>query len=295
MRVAYNARVKRTRRRRLIEAVGMFGLLGATVASQAPQSPAPAPRAPQPIVPIAVTTLIAKPETYVGGTVTLTAAVEQRFGAAAFSIVQGRASASSDAARDVLVVAPVLTAPVEPGAYVTVIGEVVRFEPADVAAKLKGATPDLPADAIAKYRGRPAIVATSVINGAMTDLAKRLPPPMSPEELELSRRMKVIGPGFAALRQAVTASNAADAGALAGAMTKAFTDAAAFWKPRPHPDAIQWNEDARRETAAIAAAAAKSDWDEVKASVTKTQTFCQEFHGRYRERLDDGTYRFKGK
>ena len=274
----------------------MLGVLGVTVASQAPPSPAPAPRAPQPIVPIAVTTLIAKPEAFVGGTVTLTAAVDQRFGAAAFSIVQGRAAAaSSDAARDVLVVAPVLTAPVEPGAYVTVIGEVVKFEPAEVAAKLKGAAPEIPAEAVAKYRGRPAIVATSVINGAMTDLAKRLPPPMSPEEQALSRQMKQIGPAFNALRQAVTAANAADVAAQASAMNKAFGEAAAFWKPRPHPDAIQWTEDAKKETAAIAAAASKNEWDAVKASVTKTQSFCQECHGRYRERLDDGTYRFKNR
>ena len=273
----------------------MLGLLGATVGSQAPQPPAPAPRAPQPIVPIAVTTLIAKPEAFVGGTVTLTAAVDQRFGATAFSIVQGRATAASNAVREVLVVAPVLTAPVEPGAYVTVIGEVVKFEPAEVAAKLKGAAPEMPAEAVAKYRGRPAIVAASVINGAMTDLAKRLPPPMSPEEQALSRQMKQIGPAFNALRQAVTAANAGDAAAQASAMNKAFGEAAAFWKPRPHPDAIQWTADAQKETAAIAAAASRNQWDAVKASVTKTQSFCQECHGRYRERLDDGTYRFRNR
>ena len=128
----------------------------------------------------------------------------------------------------------VLTAPVEPGAYVTVIGEVVRFEPAEVAAKMKGGAPELPAEAIAKYRGRPAIVATSIINGAMTDLAKRLPPPMSPEEEALSRQMKQIGPGFNALRQAVTAANSADAAAQAAALNKAFTEAAAFWKGKTH-------------------------------------------------------------
>ena len=35
--------------------------------------------------------------------------------------------------------------------------------------------PVLAADVAAKYRGRAAIIATSVINGAMTDLAKRAP------------------------------------------------------------------------------------------------------------------------
>ena len=276
---------------RIVVALLSLTLIGAIRQQQQP--PAPPARAPQPIVPVAVTAVTAKPETFIGGTVTLTAAVDQRFGETAFSVVQGSAKASAGDTRDLLVMAPVMTAPVESGKYVTVIGEVVKFEPADVAAKMKEAAPQLAPDVIAKYRGRPAIVAVSVINHAMTDLAKRLPPPMSPEEQALSRQMKQIGPAFNALRQAVTAANGADAGAQASAMTRAFAEAAAFWKPRPHPDAIQWTEDAKKETAAIAAAAGRGEWDAVKASVTKTQSFCQECHGKYRERLDDGTYRFK--
>jgi cytochrome c556 len=269
-------------------------IYGGTLLNQTPAAPpqgAPA-RVPQPIVPVAVTAIAAKPETFIGGTVSITAAVEQRFGETAFSVVQ-RTKTAADDSRDLLVIAPILTAPVEPGKYVTVIGEVLRFEPADVAAKMKDAAPQLPADVVSKYRGRPAIVATSVINNAMTDLAKRLPPPMSPEEQALSRQMKQIGPAFNALRQAVTAANAADVSAHATAMNKAFGEAAAFWKPRPHPDAIQWTEDAKRETAALAAAATRADWDAVKATVPKVQSFCADCHGKYRERLDDGTYRFK--
>lgn len=266
-----------------------------TPAHQTAPVPAAAPvaRSPQtqPILPIAVSVLVAKPDTYLGGMVSLTAAVDQRFGATAFSIVQGRAAGKP--AADVLVLASVLTAPVDSGAYVTVIGEVVRFEPADVAAKMKEGAPELPAEAIARYRGRPAIVATSIINAAMTDLAKRLPLPMTPEEEALSRQMKVIGPGFSALRQAVTAANTGDAAAQASALNKAFGEAAAFWKTKPHPDAIQWTEEARRESAAIATAAGRGDWDAIKALVPKLQSACSNCHGQYRERLDDGTYRFK--
>ena len=272
--------------------VATVGLGAAAIAAQQAPPPPPA-RTPQPILPVAVTVLAAKPDAYVGGMVSLTAAVAERFGATAFSVVQGRATPDSAGARDVLVFAPVLTAPVETGAYVTVIGEVVRFDAADVAARMKGAAPALPDDVVARYRGRPAIVATSVINGAMTDLAKRLPPPMSPEEEALSRQMKRIGPGFNALRQAVTAANSADAAAHAAALNAAFGEAAAFWKPRPHADAIQWTEDAKRESGAIAAAARRGDWDAVKASVPKLQANCSNCHGQYRERLDDGTYRFK--
>ena len=134
---------------------------------------------PQPIRPVAVSALTANPDLFVGGTVSLTAAVEQRYGAAAFSIDQDR---TKSAEQDILVLAPLLNAPVEPNTYVTVIGEVVRFDLAAVTAKMKDAMPALAAEVVAKYRGRPAIIASSVINSAMTDLAKRLPPPMSPEE-----------------------------------------------------------------------------------------------------------------
>jgi cytochrome c556 len=260
----------------------------ATLASQAPPPGTPQPK---PILPAAVSVLINKADTFVGGMVSLTAAVDQRFGASAFSIVQGRRGDTTGG--DVLVLAPILTAPVAPGAYVTVIGEVVRFDPEQVAAKMKGNAPALDADTVAKYRGRPAIVATSVINAAMTDLAKRLPPPMTPEEEALSRLMKQIGPGFNSLRQSVTAANATDAAAQAAALHKAFGETAAFWKGKTHPDALQWNEDARQAADAIAKAAAKPDWDAVKAAVPKLQSNCASCHNQYRERLDDGTYRFK--
>jgi cytochrome c556 len=266
-----------------------LAVCAATLSGQTP--PPPGTPQPKPILPTAVSVLINKTDSYVGGMVSLTAAVDQRFGAAAFSIVQGRRNETPGS--DVLVLAPILTAPVASGAYVTVIGEVVRYDPAEVATKMKGNAPALDADTIAKYRGRPAIVATSVINAAMTDLAKRLPPPMTPEEEALSRLMKQIGPGFNSLRQSVTAANATDAAAQAAALHKAFGETAAFWKGKTHPDATQWNEDARQAADAIAKAAAKPDWDAVKAAVPKLQSNCSSCHNQYRERLDDGTYRYK--
>jgi hypothetical protein len=256
-------------------------------------APAPAPqrgRPPQPLVPVAASTLAANPDPVVGMTVTLTAPVEERYGGTAFSVDQ---NATRREDRDVLILAPLLNAPVEPNAYVTVIGEVVKFDAADAATRMKEAMPVLSPDVAAKYRGRAAIIATSVINGAMTDLAKRLPPPMSAEELALSKVMKQVGPGFNALRQAATASNGADAAAQAAGLVKLFGEAAAFWKLQARPDAIQWTEDAKLASSALAAAATKGDWDAVKAGVPKLQSACTSCHGIYRERLDDGTYRFK--
>ena len=247
-------------------------------------------RGPQALVPVAASTLAASPDQFVGMTVTLTAAVDQTYGRTAFSVDQDRAKS---AGQDVLVLAPLLNAPVEPNAYVTVIGDVVRFDVAEAAARMKDAMPLLGAEVVAKYRGRPAIIATSVINGAMTDLAKRLPPPMAPEELALSKVMKQVGPGFTALRQSATASSGPETTAQAAALVKLFGQAAAFWKAQARPDAIQWTEDAKVASGAIEAAAAKADWEAVKVAVPKLQAICGSCHGIYRERLDDGTYRYK--
>jgi cytochrome c556 len=279
--------------------VSFAAMAAVVVLMQAQQPPPPAagaaqpPRAPapKPFIPVAANTLASAPDAHAGNMVSVTATVAERFGATAFSVQQGGGKGTG---QDVLVLAPVLNAPVEPGAYVTVIGEVVKFDPGAVATRMKDATPTLSPDVASRYQGRAAIIATSVINAAMMDLAKRIPPPMSPEELALSKLMKQIGPGFNALRQAATAgSDAAEAGAQAAALKKAFTETATFWKGKPHPDAIQWNEDARTAADAIAAAAGRADWDAIKTSMPRLQGACASCHNQYRERLDDGTYRFK--
>ncbi len=127
----------------------------------------------------------------------------------------------------------------------------------------------------------------------MTDLAKKLPPPMTPAEIELNKAMKQISPAFTALRQAVAASNTSDARDQAVALSNGFTAAAAFWKTQPHPEATEWTEDARKLADEIAMLAAKPDLEGLKASVPKLQQVCSNCHNQYRVRLDDGSYRYK--
>ena len=255
-----------------------------------PPTTVPAAAQPKPAVPVAATTLVTNTDQYAGATVSLTAAVAQVYGATAFSVAQAN---QKDRSADVLVVAPILTAPVQPGGYVTVIGDVIRFDTATLATRMKDAAPALAPEVVDRYRGKPAIVAVSVINGAMTDLAKKLPPPMTAEELLLNKAMKQVGPAFTALRQASTASNAADAATQAAALKAGFTDAAAFWKTQTHPDATAWTADALKMADEIGAAAGKGDADAVKIAVPKLQQICGNCHTAYRERLDDGSYRYK--
>src|SRR5829696_4182887 len=115
MREVRGSRSKVTRHTLLL-GVAAVTLLTAVTGAQAPQTVPPPGRSaqPQPIVPIAVSALTATPDKYIGTSVTLTAAVEQRYGPTAFSIDQDR----TRSAADVLVLASVLTAAVEPNSYV---------------------------------------------------------------------------------------------------------------------------------------------------------------------------------
>jgi len=254
--------------------------------------PAPAPTPQKPVVPVAASTVAGNLDHFAGTTVSLTAAVAQRYGATVFSVTQTRAAArKTGAVQDVLIVAPLLTSPVQPGAYVTVIGEVIKFDPAVVAARMKDAAPS--PEVAAKYAGKPAVLATSVINTSMTDLAKKLPPAMTPGEIELNKAMKQISPAFTALRQAVKAGNSSDARDQATTLSNGFTAAAAFWKTQPHPETVEWTEDARKLADEIAMLAAKPDVDGLKAAVPKLQQVCSNCHNQYRVRLDDGSYRYK--
>lgn len=274
--------------RRLVAAL----LVGLAQQPTTPPTAVPASPQPKAAVPVATTALTAHADQYTGATVSLTAAVAQVYGATAFSVAQGN---QKNAGSDVLVVAPLLTAPVQPGGYVTVIGDVIRFDMPTLISRMKDAAPALDPEVVDRYRGKAAIVAVSVINGAMTDLAKKLPPPMTAGELALNKAMKQVGPAFTALRQAATGSNAADAATQAAALKTGFTEAAAFWKTQTHPDATEWTADALKMSDEIATAASKGDIDAVKTAVPKLQQICGNCHTAYRERLDDGSYRYKGR
>src|ERR1700730_5547550 len=191
---------------------------GAAPVPAAPGAATPAP--PKPLVPVVASTVAANPDAYYGETVTMTASVDQIFSRTVFSLDQDPTKSTG---QDVLVLVPTIQGPVDLNAYVTVFGEVVKFDPAEIARKVKDYKLDLPADVAAKYLGRPAVIATTVLNAKMVDLAKRLPPPMTADEEALSKVMKRVAPAFAALRQAADGSNADAARQNAVILKQAFT------------------------------------------------------------------------
>jgi cytochrome c556 len=79
------------------------------------------------------------------------------------------------------------------------------------------------------------------------------------------------------------------------ALKKAFTDAEAFFKSQSAPDAVDWAGQALKSVAAMeaATAAATPKWEDVRTAATTVGGLCGPCHAARRERLEDGSYRFK--
>jgi hypothetical protein len=256
---------------------------------------APAAPAPKPLVPVATNTIAANPDAFYGQAVTITASVEEILSRTSFTVDQRRVAGAAAPAKgptDVLVLVPNIQRPVDLKSYVTVMGELMKFDPAEVTTKAKDYKIDLPPDAAAKYAGRPVLIATSVINDKFDDVAKRLPPPLNAEEEAFQKVMRAVGPAAAALRPAVDSSNAEVAAKNAAILQKAFTDTEAFWKPKKAEPTL-WAQNARKEVEAVQAAVTAGNWNEAKTHAATVAQACGQCHGVYRERFDDGSFRVK--
>jgi cytochrome c556 len=259
--------------------------------TQKPTPPPAANAAPpaKPLVPLAASTLATHPDTYYGESVTITAPVDQSVGTMAFSLNQDPAK---NAGKDILVLAPRLNSPVDPKAYVTVIGEVVKMDAAEIGKKKEYAGALSP-EVAAKFQGKPVVLATAVITSGGIDLAKRLPPPLTPQEEAFQKVMKKVGPAFAELRKGADGSNVEMTKTNAVILKQMFTETEAFWKTKGKADAIGWAQDARKMSESIEKTVAAAKWDEIKATAGNVGKTCQSCHGLYRERFDDGQFRIK--
>ena len=274
---------------------GQRGQRGEQPPAQPGQPPATAAAAaaapaPKPLVPVAASTLAAHPETYYGERVTMTGAIEQSLGKLVFSVDQDKTKTTD---QQILVLAPRLNIPVDPNTYITVIGEAVAFDSAELAKRAKDYPIEISPELAAKFKGRPVIFATNVINTSGVDLALRLPPPMTADEKALQEVMKQVGAANGALRGDADKMDAASTKEHAATLTKAFTTTEAFWKAKGKTDAIQWAQEAKTLAMTIDTAAAAAKWDDVKASAGTLGQKCAACHGAYRERFDDGSFRIK--
>jgi hypothetical protein len=258
----------------------------ATGAAQPAAPPQGGPPPPRPILPAAASTIAAKPDSFYGQVVSIYAPVEATLTPTAFSVDQDRTKTTG---QEVVVVAPRLHEAVQPNAYVTIIGEVVHADAGEIAKKARPGTPPLPAEILARYQGKPVILATSVINGAFTDLARFIPPPMTPDEEVLDKAMKSVGAANGALRKGIDGANAEIVKTQTAILARAFAETETFWKGRKNAEAVKFAQTARAAVAAIETAAGMGNWNEAKAQNTTLGQQCQSCHV-FRDRGEDGSF-----
>ncbi len=254
-----------------------------------PQAP-PAGAPPKPLVPVAASSVAANPDPYIGEFVTMTGAVEANLSKTSFSVDQDKTKATG---KDVLVLAPNLQKPADPNGYVTVIGQLIKFDETDVAEKLKDYKIDLSPEDLAKFRGKPVVLATAVINTAGIDIAKKPIPAMSADDLALQKIMTKLPPAQAALRKALDGKDLNLVKEQATLLKTAFTDTETFWKAKGNTDAMTIAGEGRKHADAILINLGLGNLEAAKTSITPLGGTCGSCHGKYRERMDDGTFRIK--
>jgi hypothetical protein len=262
----------------------------AITAAQGGQAPPAANTPPKPLVPVAASSVAASPDQYIGEYVTMTGAVEANLTKTSFSVDQDKTKATG---KDVLVLAPTMQKPADVNGYVTVIGQLIKFDPAEVATKLKGYTIDLSPEDQAKFKGKPVVLATAVINTAGIDIAKKPIPPMSTDELALQKIMVKLPPAQAALRKALDGKDVKLSTEQATILKTAFAETEAFWKAKGNTEATTWAADGKKHADAILMNLGISNIEGAKTSITPLGATCASCHGKYRDRMEDGTFRIR--
>jgi len=257
---------------------------------QGGQAPPAANTPPKPLVPVAASSVAANPDPYVGEYVTMTGAVEANLTKTSFSVDQDKTKSTG---KEVLVLAPTMQKPVDQNGYVTVIGQLIKFDEKDVAAKLKDYKLDLsPAD-VAKFKGKPVVLATAVINNAGIDVAKKPIPPMSADDLTLQKIMTKLPTAQAAVRKSLDSKDMAGAKEQATLFKDSFTQIEAFFKSKGNEEAMKIAAEGKQHADAMLVNLGMSNVEAAKTSVTPLGGVCGNCHGKFRDRMEDGTFRIK--
>jgi hypothetical protein len=255
--------------------VAAAATLAGSIALRADQGPPQG--GAKPLVPMTASTIARDPAAHMGENVSMMAAVETVLSKTVFTVDQDKTKSTGP----------------EVNAYLTVQGEVFKFDPAEVTKRNRTYKLDLTPEQIEQYRGKPAVMATAVVNAALIDLAKRPIVPPTPAEVALSAAMKIINSAMGVVRTGLEKPDAAQLQEQAAALKKAFMETEAIFKARNTATAIAWAGEALKHATAMEAAAAAGKWDDVKAAAGGIQPLCAQCHGEHRERLDDGSYRIK--
>jgi cytochrome c556 len=266
------------------------GLSSVALAKEEQGQAPPAGTPPKPLVPVAASSVAANPDPYVGEYVTMTGAVEALLTKTAFSVDQDKTKSTG---KDVLVLAPSLQKQADANGYVTVIGQLIKFDEKEVASKLKDYKIDLsPAD-MAKYKGKPVVLATAVINNAGIDIAKKPIPPMTADDLTLQKIMTKLPAAQGAVRKTMDSKDVAGSKEQATILKDSFTQIEAFWKAKGNEEATKWAAEGKSHADAMLVNLGMNNIEAAKTSITPLGATCGSCHGKYRERMEDGTFRIK--
>ena len=247
-------------------------------------------------IPVATNAILQSPATYYGKQVTVSAGVSQMLSKTAFLVDQWKAVGATDVApigKPILVIAPYLTASLDQRNYLLIRGELVKLDPTAIARISADYKLDLDPAIGAKYFGQPVLLTTSVVNSVYTELARKPIPPPTASELSLATAMKTINPAFAELKTAADESKTDLVKQDLAKLKPAFMQTEAIWDDLGQSSAGQWSRDALEHTASMERGIAAGDWGAVKTSAAKLNTLCQNCHGTFRERQEDGTFRIK--
>jgi hypothetical protein len=272
----------------IVAAIALAAVTSFTAFGQAPPPPAGTP--PKPLVPVAASSVAANPDPYIGEYVTMTGAVEANLSKTSFSVDQDKTKSTG---KEVLVLAPTMQKPADANGYVTVIGQLIKFDEKEIASKLKDYKIDLsPAD-MEKYKGKPVVLATAVINNAGIDIAKKPIPPMTADDLTLQKVMTKLPAAQGAVRKSLDSKDIPGSKEQATLLKNAFTEIEAFWKAKGNEEAMKWANEGKNHADAILVNLGLNNIEAAKTSITPLGATCGSCHGKYRERMEDGTFRIK--
>jgi len=248
-------------------------------------------------LPVATNTILENPDAYYGKQLTISAGVERMVSSTAFLVDQWKSAgphAVQPMGKPVLVVAPYLTNTLDRRNYLLVRGELLKLDTATVARVAADYKLDLGPELWTRFHGQPILLATSVISASYAELARKPMAPPTASELAMTEAMKTLSPAFTALRAAADQSRADLVAQQVAKLQPAFSQAETIWDNLGQSAGGQWARDAQDQVAAIQNAASAGNWDGVKYSASKLNQLCTNCHNTFRDRQDDGSFRFKG-
>jgi cytochrome c556 len=113
------------------------------------------------------------------------------------------------------------------------------------------------------------------------------------DEKAFQKHMKLVGKTTKAFKANFESKNAAAIEKDGAATADAYKAMAAFFKARKNDDAVKWSDDSAAGASGAAVAAKAGNWDKVKSEWGAVGKNCKSCHDKYREKLDDGSYKIK--